>query len=1770
VPWPRDGQRPRRAGVSAFGVSGTNAHIIVEEFPAGDVAVADGGPVGRPPLMGHAVLPWVVSGRSVAGLAGQAGRLAGWMADRPDVDLADVGFSLIATRSAFEHRAVVTGTDREELAAGLAAVAAGQPAPGVVTGVAGDPGRVVFVFPGQGGQWAGMGRELAKCCPAFATRLAECGRALAPWVDWDLEQVLTGAAGAPGIERADVVQPVLWAVMVALAGAWQAAGVEPDAVAGHSQGEIAAATVAGILTVDDAARVVALRSKALAGLAGGWGMLSVAESARQVQQRLAGYGDRLAVAAVNGPTATVVSGEAAALEELATACATAGVRTKPVPVDYASHCAQVEAVREEILGDLAGLTPGRGRVPMVSAVTGEVLPGDQADAGYWYASLREPVQFERTVRALAASGHSVFIEVSPHPVLIAPITETLEDAGSGTDAAGPVVAGTLRRGDGGPSRLLASLAEVYVRGIPVDWATVLGGGRRIELPPYAFQRKRYWVQSSPVRGDVTAAGLGAVRHPLLGAAVELAGGSGLVLTGRVSLQSQPWLADHAVAGVALFPATAFVELAVQAGEAARCGRVEELALAAPLVLPADGAVQLQVTVGEPGEGGHRPIEVHARGEGAGTDEPWTRHASGLLAPAPPDTDLATGFAVWPPPGAVPVDTAGFYEGLAAAGYGYGPAFQMLRAAWRDGGDVLAEVAMGEEAAAGAAAFGLHPALLDAALHASALAAGAGDAATGEGSFRMPFAWTGVSVHAAGAAALRVRLSPQPGGGLSVAAADSAGMPVISVRSLVLRPVPAGLLAGGSEMREALFAEQWAPVQEAADGPLPGRWAVAGAGSAGLAAQLAGAGVHVQAYPDLGVLAAAAGAGEQVPEVVLACAGAGWDSPDGGADGYGAGDAAGAAGRVLGLVQQWLAAEALVSSRLVVLTRGAVACRPGEGVADLPGAAVWGLVRSAQSEDPGRLVLADLPAAADAGAAALRALAAAGSGEPELAVRDGGVYARRLDRPGDGLAPPEGGMPWRLEVTEPGRLDTLALMPCPQAAAPLQAGQVRVAVRAAGVGMRDVLTGLGADPGVLGSEIAGVVTETGPGVAGLAPGDRVMGLAAGGFGPVVIADARLLVPVPSGWSFAAAAAVPMAYVTAWYALTVVARARAGQRIVVHAAAGGVGMAAVAVARHLGLEVYGTASSGKQAALAAMGLDAGHVASSRTTAFEQAFLAASGGTGMDIVLSALPPELAGASLRLMPRGGTFVDLSTTGIGDPAAVARDHHGVSYQALDLAAAGPERLGQVLEQVAGLLAAGTLPKLPMRAWDVRRAGEAFAFMAAARHTGKVVLAMPPDPAAPRQPGTVLVTGGTGTLGTLVATHLAATGRARAVVLASRSGLDAAGAATAAAAVAARGAQVQVVACDVADRDALAALLAQLPAAPLTAVVHAAGVIDDAMTRSLTPAQIDTVLRPKADAAWHLHELTRDLDLEAFILFSSAAATFGGAGQGNYTAGNAFLDGLAAHRRAAGLPAVSLAWGNWVHRAGIGRNLSEKDLARINRSGIAELTAEEGLALLDVAIGRDEPTLIPARLDLAGIRARVAQGTEMPSLLRTIIGPVRPTMSAAATPVQGQALQTQLAGLPSAERDRVLTDLVRAHVAAVLGHASPEAVQPDQAFREIGFDSLTAVELRNRLGMSTGLHLPATLIFDYPTLTQLSGYLNELLLPEASGDLDPSAEEDEIRRLLVAIPLARLRDAGLLKSLLRLSRSEPTGPVSDGEDEDSIDVMDAATLVRMAVDNADI
>ena len=1650
--WPRQEGRVRRAGVSAFGVSGTNAHVILEEppgpgsapgpepaagpepvsapgaeaEPAAGLAPACGPGVGRGVLGG--VVAWPVSAKTPSALAGQAARLAGWLRDRPGLAEAEVAAGL-AARGVLAYRAVVTGTGRDGLLAGLDAVAAGEPAAGLVTGAgpAGGKPKVVFVFPGQGGQWPGMGAGLWECCPAFREQVLACDEAFGPLLGWRVSGVLRGLAGAPALERPDVVQPALFTMMVSLAAAWRASGVVPGAVAGHSQGEIAAAFVAGVLSLADAAAVVAARGRVLAGLAGGGAMASVRMPAGEAGPLVARWGGRLTVAAVNSPVSVVVSGEPAAVGELIGACAVEEVSARLLAVDYASHSVQVEGARGDLAAALAGIVPGPGSVPFYSGLAGGRLDGTVLDGGYWYDSLRGQVRFDEVVRALAADGHGVFVEVSPHPVLTVPVTEVLEDGGQPG-----AVTGTLCRDDGGPERFAQAAAAAWAAGLPVDWQALTGPAPRAELPGYAFERQRYWLDSGAGGRGLTGAGLDAAGgHPLLAAMVELPDG-GAVVTGRISLAAQPWLADHVVHGTVILPGAAFAELAWHAGMLAGCPVIEDLTLLVPLVLPASGGVQVQVLVGAADEAGRRSLTVSARIAGLGG--PWVRHAEAVAGRGQVRGPAQAGE--WPPAGAVPVPVAEGYERLAELGYRHGPAFRAVRAAWRLGAEVFAELSLEEAAPAG---FAIYPVLLDAALQSIGLADGGGLGA-GEGELLVPFAWAGLVLAPGAAGVLRVVVAPAGADAVSVTVTDAAGVVAARAEQVRFRPVTREQVAGaGAGSDGGLLALEWVPVQ------VP-----PGAGGS--------AGVEV---------AEVAVADGEVPVVVREVC-----------------------GRVLGAVQGCLAG----GSRLAVVTRGAVAAVPGEaavgGAAGLAGAAAWGLVRSAQAEEPGRLVLIDTDGTPESAAALPGAIA---SGELQVALRAGQVLVPRLCRAAAGegvLVPPAGSSAWRLVVAGQGTLEGLALADDPQALAPLGPGQVRVGVRAAGLNFRYVIVALGMNPGLgtrIGDEGAGTVIETGPGVTTLTPGDRVMGLLPGGMmGLIAVADHRMLVKIPAGWSFAQAAGVPVVFLTAYYGLADLARLRPGESVLVHAGAGGVGMAAIQLARQLGAEVFATASPAKWPVLRSLGVADDHIASSRSAGFEDAFRAVTGGRGVDVVLNSLTGELADASLRLLADGGRFMDIGRADIRDPQQVARDHPGTAYRAFDLAEAGIERIGEMLGELMALFAAGALRLLPVTAWDIRRAPEAFRFISQARHTGKVVLTMPPR----LGDGPVLVTGGTGTLGGVVARHLVAKHGAGELVLASRRGPGAPGAGVLAADLAGRGATVRIAACDTADKEALAGLITG--SGPLAGVVHCAGVLRDTTAAALTTEQLEQVLAPKADGAWHLHELTAGMDLGMFALFSSAAGTLGNPGQANYAAANAFLDALAARRRALGQAGVSLAWGFWEQISELTGEMGQADLARLRRAGSVPLTSAEGMELFDAGVAGPDPAVVAAGFDTAALAAQARAGT----LLAVLRGMVREPGAAPPGRGGGAGLAGRLAGLDGDGQQRVLLEIVRAQAAAVLGHGGLDGVAADRAFRDLGFDSLTAVELRNRLTAATGLRLPTTLVFDYPTPAVLAAHLLARVLPD--------------------------------------------------------------------------
>ncbi|MFD5320712.1 type I polyketide synthase [Streptomyces sp. NPDC127098] len=1335
--WPET-DRPRRAGVSSFGISGTNAHVIVEQAPSAPALPS--GEAGEPSLP---VLPFVLSARGPAALGGQAARLRSFLGERPGTDLGDLALSLATTRTPLEHRAVVLAGDHADLMRGLETLAAGETTPGTFTGTE-DGGGLALLFSGQGSQRVGMGRGLYEAFPVFAEAFDE----VCAGFDGPLREVVF-ASDQEALDRTEFAQPGLFAVQVALfrlLGSW---GVKPDVLVGHSIGELAAAYVAGVWSLPDACALVAARGRLMQALPAGGAMLAVAALEDEILPLL---GDGLDLAAVNGPSSVVVSGREDAVARLEARLA--GHRTRRLRVSHAFHSALMEPMLDEFRAVAEGLTYREPRVGIVSTVTGG--PGDWRDPEYWVSQVRRPVRFADAVRTASDEGATTFLELGPDAVLTAMGAEALQNRPS------LHFLSLLRRDRAEPSEALTVLARLHVRGAPITWPALLGrGGNLLDLPTYAFQHRRFWLDATPAT-DVAGLGQLPGDHPVLGAVVALPGADTVVLTGRLSVQSQPWLADHVVHGTTLLPGTGFVELAVRAGDQVGCGTVEELTLEAPLALPDAGGVAVQVVVGAP-QRGRRPLAVYARAEDAPADQEWTRHATGVLAEEsrPESFDLSH----WPPADAEPIDLDGAYQTLRTRGYEYGPAFQALRAAWRRGDEVFAEIEADDATARTAASYGLHPALLDAAMHADLLT-------DPDGATLLPFVWNGVTLHAAGATGLRVRITRISGDEVSaIEIADREGRAVAAVESLVSRPVSGQPLAPPADHTSvgALYRVEWRPLPLTADESRPAEgWAVVGSGAVeeteGAASPATDVLHHVvpahAVHDDLGALTAAIEAGAPVPEVViLDCR-----PPVGGDPTDVPAQARARTAGALRTLRDWLADARFDGARLVALTRGAVS---PQGPPDPAASPVWGLLRAAQAEHPGRFVLVD---ADDAPPGLL--LAAIASGEPEIAIRGSASQVPRFAR---------------------------------------------------------------------------LATEAGP-----------------------------------------------------------------------------------------------------------------------------------------------------------------------------------------------------------------------------------------------------PPTPPAPG--GTVLVTGGTGGLGRLVARHLVTQHGVRHLVLTSRRGPNAPHAEELRDELTALGASVTIATCDTADRPALAAVLDAIPADhPLTAVVHAAGTADGGLVAGLTDEQLQNVLSPKVDGAWHLHELTRDLGLTAFVLFSSAGGSVLAAGQANYAAANAFLDALAEHRHAAGLAASSLAWGLWAENTGLGGELGADDLHRMARLGLPAMDAQESLALFDEALRATEPVIAPLRIDQDALKART---DELPALLRSL-APARVPVTAArrraattGTPAgQESHLARRLSQLPDAERDQALTELVTQHVATVLGHASVADVNAGRAFKELGFDSLAAVELRNLLGSATGLTLPATLVFDHPTVHHVADYL---------------------------------------------------------------------------------
>jgi myxalamid-type polyketide synthase MxaB len=1692
TPWP---EGPRIAGVSSFGFGGTNAHVLLEAPPP----AAPRPPSPESDRPEHLL---VLSARTPEALAELGRRFA---ALPPETSLADLCHSAAVGRSHFEHRLAVVAGSPAELPAALADARPARAA---------GPPRIAMLFTGQGAQRPGMGRQLFETQPVFRRTLEQCDALLRPHLELRLlDQVIYPAdpdAADQPIHQTAFTQPALFALEYALAELWASWGILPDAMLGHSVGEYVAACRAGVFSLEDGLALVAARGRLMQSLPRDGAMLAVQGSAGQVAALVEANPAELAVAAVNAPGELVLAGRAAAVAAAAAALAAAGVRTRRLAVSHAFHSPLMEPILAAFAAVVSAVRLAPPRLPLVSNLTGTEASAELADPAYWVRHLREPVRFHAGIERLA--GCDVFLEAGPQPVLLGLGRQCLPDA-----EALWLPSLSARRGDW--RQMLESLGALYRRGARIDWRGFDAPYRRqrIALPGYPLERQPYPLPARTPAPSAAAAGAGAA--PLVDAVLRSPLVAETVISAAIGVARYPFLADHRIFGRIILPAAGYVAMLLNGAallDLAPC-RLEELLFVAPLALAEDDAPTVQAVVRRDGS-----LEIVSFAPGAVAEE-VTRHVTGRLAAATGHAAATAGDA--PALAALrarctePLDPQWLADGV--DGIAFGPSFRWIEAIWARGdGETLARLR--RPAAAGDLdCWRLHPGLLDACFQAAEAVLG------DDGEPPLPFGVRRLTTAGAGPGEVwwshARRVGPLA---WDIRLYDEKGTVVAAIDGFEARPAPRG---GFRSSAGWLYRIDWQP-QPLAAGDRPagrGEWLIVDGGGglgAGLAARLQARGQPAALLPPAPALRALEAAGALRRGVVLLCHPAPDEDP-----------AAAAEATALGAIELAQAmARGGAAARLWCVTVGAAAAEGAAagGVAALAQAPLRGLVRSLALEHPEwRPTLVGLPAGPeDPDLDALAAELLADGAETEVALRAGGRQVARLVRHRDTrLARPAG--PFRLQLPEYGSPERLRLVPLERR--PPGPGEVEVEIRAAALNFRDVLIALGmlkehyarakgierAEDIRLGFDHAGVIVAVGEGVAGFRVGDAVMASAIGSTASFLTLPATDVVAKPASLGFAAASALPTVFLTAHYGLLQLAGLKAGERVLIHAASGGVGQAALQIARAAGAEILATASPEKWPALRQQGV--ARPFNSRTLAFRDEILELTGGEGVDVVLNSLSGEARLHSFDLLRPGGRFVEIGKLGILTAAEARARRPDAAYFVFDIDEEidrNPALVHATLGEVRDRIDAGRLSPPPIAAFDIEEAVAAYRHLQHTRHVGKVVLDLAPRPAPVGADGAYLVSGGLGGLGLATARWLVEQG-ARHLLLVGRRAPSAA-AAAAVAAMEAAGATVTVAQADVADEAALAALVAACPL-PLRGVIHAAGLLEDATLENQTAAGLARVMRPKAAGGWALHRATRSAPLDFFVCFSSMAATMGAAGQVNYAAANSVLDALAQHRRALGLPGLSIAWGPWAS-VGMAAGLS------LAGQGVEKIAVEDGLAVLGelLAAGRAAPAEVGVwRASWPALRRRLPHDRVPPylgQLLRAAEGGGR-----AAGPA-GDGLAARLRAAAAAERPALLQSAVRAALAEVLALDPGQEIPATQPWTELGVDSLMMVELKNRLEAATQLALPAGQLAREMTVAAVAAFLAERLERPAeddpaattAGDAGAGDAEAALHRLVHQIPQA--------------------------------------------------
>ena len=1666
MPWHTNG-RPRRAGVSSFGFSGTNAHVLLEEAPppqsvdAGEDATQE--PVG--------VLP--VSARSPEALAALAKRYGTWLTAHPEAEIADVCFTAGAGRSHFDHRAALVVDSAEGACELLAGLADDRLGPGAVRGVCSDPPKTAWLFTGQGSQYPGMARELFDAEPVFAETVTRCAEAIGDVLPRPLLEVMfdTDSDDGEALRHTSFAQPALFAIEMGLARMWQSWGIEPDVVLGHSVGQYAAACLAGVFGLEDGARFVAERGRLFGTLPDGGRMVAVFTDAELVED-FADEFPQVSVAAYNGPN-TVLSGPAADLEQIVAACTEDGIRYTWLDTSHAFHSALLDPVLDEFVSYATRLEFAAPTLPLVCNRTGAVLAGTTAlDAQYWRRHARQPVQFAESVRTIADLGCSVLMEIGPQPILVAAALRVWPESSATTPRAIP----SLRKGPGARRQIAEAVATAYVAGHRPDFAAMNHRrSRRLELPTYPFQHRPYWPKTAGIRSD------GAAVSGILGSAQDLASGD-VIYTSRLSVKTQPWLSDHIIYGTVVVPGATYAAMALAA--VSTPAQVQDIFFYEPIILGDKDSREVQLTLHQSDDVEGWTFGVHSRPYGD-REAGWSLNATGSVVTSADDDPV--------PDPADSVEAAlerltrtrtqHLFDTFAENELAWGPTWcTSLKSLWVGAGEAIGDIAVGAELADHVGGEPIHPVLLDLCTGiAGAALLAATEQAEVDADLFLPLRYGRVVLRERMPRRFYCRAKWQTGGVDSETQVfdldfvDQDGRNLGGIREFTVKRAPReALLRGlGVDATRLLYRLGWreTPVPSGPE-TATGTWLVAGFDE--LAAELPG-GVQILDPTDI----------EEWKAHIASASGIVWRicgrprSEESSAEL--ASRMRSQIGNVLGVVHALLAQESMkLPGGLSIITERAVATESGEPV-DPVQAAFWGLGRTTITEQPGlRCRLVDVDGSDDA-VHMLASLLGAPADEPELALRQGKCLVPRLLpwARGGHLAVPRA-TDYVLAPTERGVLDNLRLTETE--VAPPSAGYVQVGVQAAGLNFRDVLNALGlypGDPGPIGGELSGIVTAVGADADEFQVGQRVFGFAPGAFASRVNVPVQFLAVVPKGLSAVAAATTPAAMLTArlafdWASLC------AGDRVLIHAASGGVGLAAVQLAQKCGAIVHATASTYKRAMLHTMGVD--HVYDSRTTEFADQILADTDGKGVDVVLNSLTNEgFVAATVRATARNGRFAEIAKRDIWSPEQMEQVRPDIAYEILALDGVmqqDPARIQRLMADLADGLASGEVETLPFEAYPLAEATTAFRRMQQARHIGKIVLQMP-NPLQPKGDRSYLITGGLGALGMHTAAYLAQLG-AGDIVLTGRRMPDPAGHQAIAELSERYHCRIHAFAADIGDesqvRELLERIRAELP--PLGGVAHLAGVLDDALLPQQSEERFHTALAPKAFGAWHLHRLTKDDDLEFFIVYSSGSSVLGSPGQANYATANALLDGLVAERKAQGLPATSVNWGPWATG---GMATSDAARANLGARGLIPLEPTAALNALGelIAHGIGQGIVIKANWQ----RAAKLLGATRPPILDHVLPSAVP-----ATPGDS-ALLKQLHDVPEAQRGSFITEHLQRELQRILGLAQPPAAT--SRFLELGMDSLMAVELRNRLlgQFGTAFTITATAVFDYPTLESLAEYL---------------------------------------------------------------------------------